>query len=276
MKAEHIDPVAFLEAMSLPVRQAGAAVRWLEGRVENFPKPGESSEAKAALTYGDCVSQEILLTALREHYPWVEVEAEEDTPTAIPFADNRSRQRVLIDPIDGTLRYVQRDGIYAILLGLESEHGIEASIVGLPQEQLVIRAVRGCGVELAYAGEPFRSFDGSSISNTRPRVLVSHELPPGLWQALETDGFEVEKAAGGAIGVAPLLRNTVAAIRTTTNPQGLSRRTWISTLATREIGGCVETGLGPLPSLYEPGVAEILVGASSAVVTRLRKLLLEA
>ena len=87
----------FVERMTLPLWQAAAVVRWLEGRVENVPKPTEVSPAKAALTDGDCVSQEILLTALHAHYPWVEIEAEEDTPTAQRFSANRTPDRVLIE-----------------------------------------------------------------------------------------------------------------------------------------------------------------------------------
>ncbi len=72
----------FVEAMTLPVRQAAAAVRWLEGRVPNVPKPDEPNRAKAALTDADSVSQEILLTALWHHFPGVVLDAEEDTPAA--------------------------------------------------------------------------------------------------------------------------------------------------------------------------------------------------
>jgi len=262
--------------MSLPVWQAAAAVHWLEGRVENLPKQGEISAAKAALTYGDCVSQEILLTALRAHFPWVEIEAEEDTPTAVRFAENRSAQRVLIDPIDGTLRYVQRDGLYAILLGLQAEDGMQAALVGLPQLDTVIRSIRGGRVEAAVAGGEFSPLTAGGTRGGRPGVLVSHELPSGLWQKLEAEGFEVRKACGGAIGVAPLLPGVVGAIRTTSSSAGLSVRTWISTLATRELGGCVLTHQGVLPKLYRGGISAIVVGRSRPDADRLMKLLEEA
>ena len=63
----------FVERMSLPMRQAVAAVRWLEGRVSNRPKTGEMTIVKSALTDADCVSQEILLAALLEVAPEVEL-----------------------------------------------------------------------------------------------------------------------------------------------------------------------------------------------------------
>ena len=264
----------FVERMTLPLWQAAAAVRWLEGRVENFPKRDEPTPAKAALTYGDCVSQEILLTALHAHYPWIEIEAEEDTPTAQRFSGNSTPERVLIDPIDGTLRYVQRDGYYAILLGLEREGRVEAALIALPQEDLVIRAVRGAGVEGARAGgrfEPIAAQEGVS-----DRLLVSYDLPPGVAPRLQAEGYELVRAAGGAIGIAPLLPDTLAAIRTTNDPKGVSRRTWVSTLATLEAGGAVETTTGPFPERYEPGVAGVLVAPGPAEISALRKLLRSA
>jgi hypothetical protein len=272
MGSGRISAREFVERMTLPLWQAAAVVRWLEGRVENVPKLDEISPAKAALTDGDCVSQEILLTALHAHYPWVEIEAEEDTPTAQRFSGNRTPDRVLIDPIDGTLRYVQRDGYYAILLGLEREGRVEAALIALPQEDLVVRAVRGEGAEAARAGGPFEPIAPMQDPGS-DRLLVSYDLPPGVAPRLRAEGYELVHAAGGAIGVGPLLRDTFAAIRTTNDPIGVSRRTWVSTLATLEAGGAVETTTGPFPERYTPGVQGVLVAPSAAEISTLRKLL---
>jgi hypothetical protein len=262
----------FVERMALPLWQAAAAVRWLEGKVENFPKHDAPTPAKAALTYGDCVSQEVLLTALHAHYPGVEIDAEEDTPTAQRFSANRTPDRVLIDPIDGTLRYVQRDGYYAILLGLEREGRVEAALIALPQEDLVVRAVRGEGAEAARGGGRFAPISAAQESGGH-RLLVSYDLPPGVAPRLRAEGYELVRAAGGAIGIAPLLPDACAAIRTSGDAAGVSRRTWVSTLATLEAGGAVETTTGPLPECYTPGISGVLVARSAAEISALRKLL---
>lgn len=263
-------PRDFVEKMTLPVWEASSVVRWLEGRVANVPKQNEDSPAKAALTHGDCVAQEILLTALREQMPWVAIDAEEDTPTARFFLGNRSDYTAVVDPIDGTLRYLQRDGLYAILLGLEYRGRVEASIVGIPQRGLLIRAVRGQGAEYAHEAGSFQPLHCDGDGN---RLLVSHELPPGVAERLAAEGFELVKAAGGVIGVAPLLEGTTGAIRTTSQPQGVSRRTWISMLATLEVGGVVEALRGPLPERYRSGIEGVIVAANASAVARLRKLL---
>jgi len=260
----------FIQALTLPVWQAASVVRWLEGRVENLPKPHEATPVKAALTYGDCVSQEILLTALRAHFPWMSIDAEEDTPTARAFAGNTSEYRVVIDPIDGTLRYLQRDGLYAILVGLEREGQVEAALVSIPQLDLVLRAVRGAGAEIAFDGGPFSRVDLGGGGN---RLLVSYDLPRRAVERLERRDLELLTAAGGAIGVSPLLVGTRGGVRISAEPVGLSRRTWVSALVTREAGGLVEALDGPLPECFTPGVRGVLVAADSAELERLRKAL---
>jgi hypothetical protein len=258
----------FIQALTLPVWQAAAVVRWLEGRVENLPKPHEPTPVKAALTYGDCVSQEILLTALRAHFPWMSIDAEEDTPTARAFAGNSSEYRVVIDPIDGTLRYLQRDGLYAILVGLERDGRVEAALVSIPQADLMLRAVRGAGAEIAFSGGPFEPAD---LDGRGSRVLVSYDLPRHTVEHLERRDLELLTAAGGAIGVSPLLVGTRGGVRMSAEPIGLSRRTWVSALVTHEAGGVVETLDGPLPEIYTPGVRGVLVAADAAEIERLRK-----
>jgi hypothetical protein len=260
----------FIQALTLPVWQAAAVVRWLEGRVENLPKPHEPTPVKAALTYGDCVSQEILLTALRAHFPWMSIDAEEDTPTARAFASNTSEYRVVIDPIDGTLRYLQRDGLYAILVGLEREDRVEAALVAIPQADLMLRAVRGAGAEIAFGGGPFSRAELGGRGN---RLLVSYDLPRRTVERLERRDLELLTAAGGAIGVSPLLVGTRGGVRLSAEASGLSRRTWVSGLVAREAGAVIEALDGPLAETYTPGVKGVLVAADAAEVERLRKAL---
>jgi fructose-1,6-bisphosphatase/inositol monophosphatase family enzyme len=260
----------FVDAMTLPVWQAMAAVRWLEGRVANRPKLEEITPEKAALTDGDCVSQEILLVALRACFPQVELSVEEDTPSVELFRGNRSEYRVVIDPIDGTLRYLRRDGPYAVLVGLERNGQVEASLVGLPVTRTLIRAVRGDGAETAV-------FDGEfqrARSDADGRVLlVSYGLPEDVRRRLEEQGLKLVTAAGGVIGVAPLLEGTYGALRLSAQPQGLSHRAWVAALPTLETGGVVEGLEGAFPNRYCPHVPGVIVGASAEEVAQIREAL---
>jgi len=258
----------FVQALTLPLRQAMAAVVWLEGRVANTPKADESTAAKAALSDGDCVSQEILVTALAEYYPGVVLDAEEDTPSAKAFEANDSPYTVRIDPIDGSLRYLQQDGLYAIIIGLEREGRVEAALVSVPQEDVIVRAVRGGGADISYAGRPF-SAAGTVAGGSR--LLVSYGLPEPADERLRAVGHHLVIAAGGAIGVAPLLTGTHGAVRLTPEAKGLSPRAWVASLPVLEAGGVVEGVGAPLPDRYEHGVPGMIVAANSADAEALRR-----
>jgi hypothetical protein len=269
-KAEKIDPRAFAVAMTLPVWQAMAAVRWLEGRVRNRPKAAEATPAKAALTDGDCVSQEILLVALREHFPRVELFVEEDTPSVSQFARNRADETVVIDPIDGTLRYLRGDGMYAILVGLERGRQVEAALVALPQTGTLIRAVRGQGAEIARSGGDFAP---ARLGGEGSQLLVSAGLPEEIGRRLSLSGLRLLTAAGGAIGVAPLLPGICGGLRIMEGSEGLSRRAWVACLATLEAGGCVEALDGPFPARHQRGVRGLVIAPSTDGIARLREAL---
>ncbi|HTO54629.1 MAG TPA: inositol monophosphatase family protein [Myxococcota bacterium] len=264
-----MEPRDFIERMTLPVWQASAAVRWLEGRVRNRPKADEQTPEKAALTDGDCVSQEILLVALRAHFPSVSVFVEEDTPSAEFFAANRSPETVVIDPIDGTTRYLRGDGPYAILLGLEREGRVEAALVAVPQFGVLLRATRGGGAEIARVGG---AFEPARVARRGPQLLVSHGLPQEVRARANAAHWKPIVAAGAAIGVSPLLEGVSGGVRIAAESKGLSRRAWIAGLVTTEAGGRVESLEGALPARYEPGVRGALVAPSAADVEKLREL----
>jgi hypothetical protein len=261
---------AFIEAMTLPVRQTMAAVRWLEGRVVNRPKLEEITPEKAALTDGDCVAQEILLVALRAHFPGVELSVEEDTPSTELFQENRSDYTVVIDPIDGTLRYLRRDGVYAVLVGLERDGRVEASLVGLPGSGVLIRAVRGEGAEVAAWDGPFAP---ARLVPAGRDLFVSNALPDAVRSRLEAQGHKLVVAAGGNIGVAPLLEGSAGGFRLAAQAKGLSRRTWVSALPTQEAGGVVEGIDGAFPERYGPRLAGVIVSSSKEGAARLREAL---
>jgi hypothetical protein len=247
-----------------------AAVRWLEGNVHNRPKAGEITPEKAALTDGDCVSQEILLVALNDRFPHVTLDVEEDTPSVGLFAQKPGRDRVVIDPIDGTLRYLLGDGRYAILVGLERDERVEASLIGLPQTDVLIRAVRGDGTEISRSGGPFEPVRAEARG---AELYVSHSLDPELARSLDARGYKRVTSAGAGIAVAPLLDDVCAGVRIMDGPAGMSRRIWVASLATTEAGGRVEALAGELPERHEPGIPGLIAAPDADGIAALREVL---
>jgi fructose-1,6-bisphosphatase/inositol monophosphatase family enzyme len=239
------DPREFVQVIAPALREAAAIARSLEGRVANRPKAGEATPVKAALTAADTAAQEALLGPLLAHFPDVALEAEEDTPTARAFAGG-GEGRVVIDPIDGTLRfYLEALGPYAIMVGLAMGDAYVASAVALPREEIFFDAVRGAGARV-IAGGTNPPVSAQVVPNGR-RVLVSHDLPGAAVECLLAAGFEVRPASGGAISVAPLLDGVRAGLRYV--PSGsVSVRGRIGGLIAAEAGARVRAADGaPFP-----------------------------
>lgn len=207
----------------------------MEGRVANRPKDGEPTPVKAALTVADTAAQEALLAALLERFSHVHLEAEEDTPSVGRF-DSRGNDLVVVDPIDGTLRfYLEGLGPYAIMAGLAIAGSYEAAVVALPRESLYFDAVRGRGARVARrAGGPCAA---KALADGR-RVFISHDLPGAAVEVLLSHGFQVAPACGGAISVAPLVPGVCAGLRWT-DRASLSTRGRIGALISDEAGALV-------------------------------------
>lgn len=246
-----IDAEAFVRVLAQPLRQAAGVARALEGRVRNRPKSGEATDVKAALTIADSAAQEALLIPLLEAFPGVSLEAEEDTPSVASFPSD-AEAVVVMDPIDGTLRsYLEGRGPYAVMAGLAVERRYLASLVALPREGLFFDAVAGGAAHRARARSARRPV---SVRAEGRRVLVSHELPEGVQDALRAAGFELAFGCGGAISVAPLIPGVRAGLRLVAGQGGVSTRGRIGALITRSAGGLVVDENGrPFPeSIDEP------------------------
>ena len=262
------DPEAFVRALAPALRQSASIARALEGRVANRPKRGEATPVKAALTIADTASQEALLVPLFERFPSVRLAAEEDTPSTARFADT-GRELVVIDPIDGTLRfYLEGRGPYAVMIGLARDAAYTAALVALPREELYLDAVRGQGARVAHLGSPPRA---ARAEATGKRIYVSHDLPEAAQESLLRRGFEVVMACGGAIAVAPLVPGVCAGLRVALDPgQGISIRGRIGALIAAEAGALVHGADGAgFPNDVEAPARALLVAAGSSELAAL-------
>jgi fructose-1,6-bisphosphatase/inositol monophosphatase family enzyme len=258
----------FLALVGPAMRQAASIARALEGRVQNRPKSGESSDVKAALTIADSAAQEAILVPLLERFPTLALRAEEDTPSVAGFA-SEGDEVVVVDPIDGTLRsYLEARGPYAVMAGLARAGRYEAALVALPREGLFFEAARGGPAWLARArGEP-REVRSRTQGG---RVLVSYDLPEDVLRRLGERGLEASYGCGGAIALAPLLPGVRAGLRVGLTAEGISIRGRIGALIAHCAGarlGC-EGGREFPEEIDEPARA-LLVAASEEDLEILR------
>ena len=261
----------FVRKLAPALRQAASIARTLEGRVANQPKAGEETPVKAALTIADSACQEALLVPLLEYFPDVSLAAEEDTPSVERFPRDRD-EVVVIDPIDGTLRfYLEGLGPYGIMMGLAVHGEYEAALVALPREGLFFRAVRGWGAFVSRAdGTPRRArFDSNA-----DRILVTHDLPHEAVNFLKGKGFEVVPASGAAISVAPVVPGVRAGLRMVRATPSVSIRGRIGLLVSAEAGAAMRSETGSeFPRQIEAPARSLLIAADEADLLLLQEAL---
>jgi len=263
-------PEHFVEALADAVRRGAELAGALEGRVRNYPKTGESSRAKAALTLADTEVQELLLTALRSRFAHVVLEAEEDTPGLRAFSQ-KGPGRVVIDPIDGTLHsYLEGQGPYAIIAGLALRDCYEAALVALPREGLFFDAVRGKGARWARTDEaPRRLWVDEGSQGPGSRILLSYEMPRPVEHFLYEAGYQVGYGCGGALAVAPFIPGVCGAVRWCPG-KGVSTRGRVGLLIAREAGAhvCGKNG-SAFPGNLDEKAELLFVAANDGVLATL-------
>jgi hypothetical protein len=251
------DARQFVEILAPALREAASIARALQGRVRNRPKPGEATPIKAALTAADTACQEALLAALHGILPDARLEAEEDTPSVAMFS-GRGEATVVIDPIDGTLRFfLEGLGPYASMVGLAIDGVYRAALVALPREGLLLDAVRGDGARIWRGDRPARP---ARVARRGHRILISHDLPGPAVEVLLAAGFAVQPACGGAIAVAPLLPGVRGGLRFASDG-GVSTRARIGVLIAAEAGALVQGEGAPFPDDIRAPASALLVAA---------------
>jgi fructose-1,6-bisphosphatase/inositol monophosphatase family enzyme len=224
---------------------------------------------KAALTLADTAAQEAILVPLLERWPGVSVEPEEDTPSVAGFAAG-SRARVVVDPIDGTLRsYLEARGPYGCMVGLSVDGIYRAALVALPREGLFFDCVRGGTAHRFRPGAEARPWRAEASGQ---RVLISYDMPEPVVERLRAEGWEAAYACGGAISVAPLIPGVRAGLRLAKQGQAISVRGRIGNVIARAAGAIVADSDGePFPEALDTPHRELLIATDERDLSVLRE-----
>ena len=137
-------------------------------------------DARADITtQADRDSQEIILESLRRHFSGDAFCAEEQTPTLAVCARSGERMWV-IDPIDGTRGFAQKNGEFSIMIGLLNRGEIALGVVLEPAVERLTYAVRGGGCWRRDGAGPAVACRVSSEADLAKVTLVeSHSRSPG-------------------------------------------------------------------------------------------------
>lgn len=150
------------------------------------------------VTAADREANELIVDCLRREFPDDGILAEESTDSE----HRLDKDRVwLIDPMDGTKNFIQRDGDFAVQIGLAVNGESVVGVVYQPVRNVLYRAVRGGGswIEDDHPARPM-----SVSPHTEPGEMVlassrSHRSPR-MERVVQEFGFK-DEVRRGSVGV---------------------------------------------------------------------------
>jgi myo-inositol-1(or 4)-monophosphatase len=140
-----------VDVLTGAVREAGAAIkRHYDEGARVYTKADHSP-----VTDADLAANAILIERLTAAFPNDAILSEEIAPDAAVSAPARCW---IIDPLDGTAHFVERQPTFAVMVGLETGGRPVVGAIYYPMSEECYVAVRGAGATVTRGGEtqPFR------------------------------------------------------------------------------------------------------------------------
>jgi 3'(2'), 5'-bisphosphate nucleotidase len=151
------------------------------------------------VTAADREANDLIVRRLVAEFPGDGILAEESVDTDARL----NKERVwLIDPMDGTKNFVQRDGDFAVQIGLAVGGEAVLGVVYQPVRDVLYRAVRGEGSWREKDGKQAERMQVSNKTDPAEMVLASSRShrSPRMERVVDSFGFKFETRRG-SVGV---------------------------------------------------------------------------
>ncbi|HRD65610.1 MAG TPA: 3'(2'),5'-bisphosphate nucleotidase CysQ [Candidatus Competibacter sp.] len=159
--ANWLDPVRALAAE--------ASERILEIYATAFGVTAKDDDSP--LTAADLAAHHAILAGLRQLTPTIPILSEESA--TIPFAERSRWQRYwLVDPLDGTKEFVQRNGQFTVNIALIEGNEPVLGVVRVPVTGVCYFAARGRGAFRDNPGQPLQSIAVAPLRPGEPVRVV--------------------------------------------------------------------------------------------------------
>ena len=151
------------------------------------------------VTAADREANDLIVRRLLTEFPDDGILAEESKDTERRLEKDRVW---LIDPMDGTKNFIQRDGDFAVQIGLAVDGQVVAGVVYQPDRDKLYRASRGQGAWIEIKDAPVRRMSVSTRTNAPEMVLASSRShrSPRMERVVNLFGFKNE-VRRGSVGV---------------------------------------------------------------------------
>ena len=103
-----------------------------------------AKDDRSPLTAADLAAHRVIVAGLERLTPEIPILSEESS--VVPFIERSSWRRYwLVDPLDGTKEFVQRNGQFTVNIALIEDHESVFGVVRVPVTGVCYSAARGCG-----------------------------------------------------------------------------------------------------------------------------------
>ena len=186
-------------------KQAGVGARMLQEGILNEGKivkeqDNENEYHKAmreAKTKVDEIIQEMILQSLYPDYKDIlTLDVEEDTKSKRLFRKQDIKTTLVLDPIDGTLDYIQQKDTYSICSAILQDHDIKLAIVYFPARDELYGYCEGMGT-LYYHNVLAKNYEDGECLSFKPQGLPPNiiyknaRLSTSVVEKLSSLGFDV-------------------------------------------------------------------------------------
>ena len=151
------------------------------------------------VTAADREANELIVTRLQTEFPDDGILAEE----SVDSEHRLDKDRVwLIDPMDGTKNFINRDGDFAVQIGLAVGGESVLGVVYQPVRAVLYRAERGGGAWMEAAENEAARLSVSSLTQPSEMVLASSRShrSPRMERVVRAFGFK-DETRRGSVGV---------------------------------------------------------------------------
>lgn len=155
--------------------------------VDNFAEP---------VTIADRTASQIIVNGLAHEFPDDGILSEEEPDNA---EKRLSKSRVwIIDPLDGTKGFINKDGDFAVQIGLTENGESVLGVVFLPVENALYTAVKGNGAFLTKNNEPPKRLQVSGKTDFTEMILATsrNHHSPKMTQIVGDLGLKKEIQRG--------------------------------------------------------------------------------
>jgi 3'(2'), 5'-bisphosphate nucleotidase len=162
---------AELEALLRIAEEAAGVVMEVYGR----PFDVHYKAPQDPVTEADRRANDLICARLRHEFPGVPIVAEESDP--LTFGDFRTAERAFfVDPVDGTREFVDRNGEFAVMIGLLENGRAVASVINAPARGEIFAGWVGQGAfrQRGAVREPISVSSQNVVSSSRLVGSRSH------------------------------------------------------------------------------------------------------